>query len=67
MGVSDSYRTLHVNYVRTDKKKYYWLNQIVAHWNGLHGAIVSAGNPVVFFKRLERKVNFIVRRSIYCA
>ncbi len=32
---------------RTDKKKYYWLNRIVTHWNGLCGAIVNLGNALV--------------------
>ena len=68
--MSDSYRfkevyrgrnrTLHVNYARTDKIKYYWLNRIITHWNGLDGAIANAENPLVF-KRLVRNVSFIGR------
>ncbi len=60
-------RTLHVNYARTDKRRYHWLNRIVTHWKGPAGAIdiVNAGNPIVF-KRFVRNVNFIGRGSIYC-
>ena len=75
MDISDSYRfkevyrghnrTLHVNYARTDKRKYYWLNRNVTHCNGLDGAIVNAGNPLVF-KRLVRNVGFISRKNMYC-
>ncbi len=76
MDMSDSYRfnevyrshnrTLHVNYARTDKKKYYWLNRTVRHWNGLDGAIVNVGNPLVC-KGLRRNVSFkIGRGSMYC-
>ncbi len=74
MDMSDSYRfkevyrghnrTLHVNYARIDKGKYYWLNRIVTHWNGLDGVIVNAWNPLIF-KRLMRNIGFIGRGSMY--
>ncbi len=48
----ESYRghskMLFVNFSRTDKRKFYWINRIVEYWNSLSNDIVNAPSIAVF-------------------
>ena len=74
MNVSDHYtivkrnrghsKHLFLYYSRTDKRKYFWINRIVPHWNKLSNDIVTSDNAKLFKSRL-RNVTFPGRGSIY--
>ena len=58
-------RMLFVNFSRTEKRKFYWINRIVGYWNSLSNDIVNAPSIAVF-KRLLKNIQFTGRGSMYC-
>ena len=59
-------KTLFLNYSRTDKRKYYWVNRIVHFWNSLPHNVVNSTSISAFKSRII-DITFTGRGSIYCA
>ena len=56
---------LYMNYSRTDKRKYFWINRIVNIWNNLSYETVNSTSTNVFRNNVN-SVKFQGRGSIYC-
>jgi hypothetical protein len=54
---------LFMYYCRTDKRRFYWLNRIVNHWNNLPEDIITSRN-VKTFKKKVNALNNIVGRGV---
>lgn len=56
---------LFVNFCRTDKRKFFWINRLVPLWNSLSEDIVSCSNIHNFRFKLNF-ISFVGRGSLYC-
>ena len=56
-------RMLFVNFSRTEKRKFYWINRIAGYWNSLSNDIVNAPSIAVF---CLKNIQFTGRGSMYC-